>query len=125
MTCRAAVRGFYLYKAAVEQAGGMDALKIVAALSQVSFDGPRGVVKMDRQRHAALTMRLGQVQQDGSIKILQTFERGPRRPVSGSQVRWAHPRSAARSPRKGRRRDRQSRLRAAPPGALPGRGKLC
>ena len=29
---------------------------------------------MDRQRHAALTMRLGQVQQDGSIKILQTFE---------------------------------------------------
>ncbi|MBR8653845.1 substrate-binding protein [Achromobacter sp. Marseille-Q0513] len=66
--------GFYLYKAAVEQAGGMDAQKIVAALSQVSFDGPRGVVKMDRQRHAALTMRLGQVQQDGSIKILQTFE---------------------------------------------------
>ena len=34
--------GFYLYKAAVEQAGGMDAQKIVAALSQVSFDGPRG-----------------------------------------------------------------------------------
>ena len=46
----------------------MDAQKIVAALSQVSFDGPAGVVKMDRQRHAALTMRLGQVQQDGSIR---------------------------------------------------------
>jgi len=65
---------FFLYKAAVEQAGGTDAQKVVAALSQVSFDGPRGMVKMDRQRHAALTMRLGQVQPDHSIKILQTFD---------------------------------------------------
>ena len=64
---------FYLYKAAVEKAGGMDPQKVVQALGEVSFDGPRGPVKMDRQRHAALTMRLGQVQQDGSIKILQTF----------------------------------------------------
>ncbi|MGV2909331.1 substrate-binding protein [Achromobacter sp. AGC25] len=64
---------FYLYKAAVERAGGLDPQKVVQALSEVSFDGPRGPVKMDRQRHAALTMRLGQVQQDGSIKILQTF----------------------------------------------------
>lgn len=65
---------FFLYKAAVEQAGGTDPQKVVAALGQVSFDGPRGVVKMDRQRHAALTMRLGQVQPDHSIKILQTFD---------------------------------------------------
>jgi branched-chain amino acid transport system substrate-binding protein len=66
---------FYLYKAAVEKAGGTDAPKVVQALSAVTFDGPRGPVTMDRQRHAALTMRLGQVQQDGSIKILQTFDK--------------------------------------------------
>ncbi len=65
---------FYLYKAAAEKAGSTDAKEIVEALSQVSYDGPRGVVSMSKQRHAALSMRLGQVQQDGSIKILQTFE---------------------------------------------------
>lgn len=65
---------FFLYKAAVEKAGSLDPQKVVQALSEVSFDGPRGPVKMDRQRHAALTMRLGQVQPDGSIKILQTFD---------------------------------------------------
>ena len=65
---------FFLYKAAVEKAGSTDSQKVVKALSEVSFDGPRGPVKMDRQRHAALTMRLGQVQPDGSIKILQTFD---------------------------------------------------
>jgi len=66
---------FHLYKAAVEKAGGTDALKVVQALSAVTFDGPRGPVTMDRQRHAALTMRLGQVQQDGTIKILRTFDK--------------------------------------------------
>jgi len=64
----------HLYKAAVEKAGSLDSAKVVAALSQVSFDGPRGVVKMDRQRHAALNMHLAQVQADGAIKILRTFE---------------------------------------------------
>jgi len=64
----------HLYKAAVEKVGSLDSAKVVAALSEVSFDGPRGVVKMDRQRHAALNMHLAQVQADGSIKILRTFE---------------------------------------------------
>jgi len=64
----------HLYKAAVEKAGSFDAAKVVAALSEVSFDGPRGVVSMNRQRHAALTMRLAQVQKDGSLKTIKTFE---------------------------------------------------
>ena len=67
---------FYLYKAAVEKAGGTsDPKKVVAALSEVSFDGPRGVVQMNKQRHTAMAMRLGQVQADGSIKVLQTFDK--------------------------------------------------
>lgn len=65
---------FYLYKAAVEQAAGLDRDKVVQALGQVSFTGPRGEVRMNKHRHAPLAMRLGQIQADGSIKILQTFK---------------------------------------------------
>lgn len=64
----------YLYKAAVEKAGAVDADKVIAALGNVSFDGPRGNIKMNKQRHAPLTMYLGQVQKDGSIKLLETFK---------------------------------------------------
>ena len=62
----------YLYKAAVERAGGTAVDGVVKALSEVSFDGPRGRIRMNKQRHAPLTMYLGQVQGDGSVKILQT-----------------------------------------------------
>jgi len=62
----------YLYKAAVERAGGTAADGVVKALPEVSFDGPRGRIQMNAQRHAPLTMYLGQVQADGSVKILQT-----------------------------------------------------
>lgn len=65
--------GVYAYKLAVEKVGSTDPDKIIAALADVSFDGPRGVIKMNKQRHAPLTMYLGQVQKDGSVKILGTF----------------------------------------------------
>ena len=64
----------YLYKAAVEKAGGTNADKVVAALGQVSVDGPRGEIQMNKQRHTPLTMYLGQVQKDGSVKLLETFK---------------------------------------------------
>jgi branched-chain amino acid transport system substrate-binding protein len=63
----------YLYKAAVEKAGSFDAGKVVPALAQVSFAGPRGTVSMDKQHHTPLTMYLGQVQADGSVKVIQSF----------------------------------------------------
>ena len=66
--------GVYLYKAAVEKAGSTDAEKVIAALSTVSFEGPRGNIQMNKQRHAPLTMYLGQVQKDGTIKILESFK---------------------------------------------------
>jgi urea transport system substrate-binding protein len=62
----------YLYKAAVEKARGTAADGVVKALAEVTFDGPRGRIVMNHQRHAPLTMYLGQVQADGSVKILQT-----------------------------------------------------
>lgn len=63
----------YLYKAAVEKAGGTAADKVIPALATVSYEGPRGVVQMNKQRHAPLTMYLGQVQKDGSVKMIATF----------------------------------------------------
>ncbi len=64
----------YLYKAAVEKAGGTDSAKVVEALPTVSFDGPRGTIRMSKQHHAPLTMYLGQVQADGSVKVASTFK---------------------------------------------------
>jgi branched-chain amino acid transport system substrate-binding protein len=66
--------GVYAYKAAVEKAGSTDADKVIKALAEVAFDGPRGTIRMNKQRHAPLTMYLGQVQKDGSVKILETFK---------------------------------------------------
>jgi branched-chain amino acid transport system substrate-binding protein len=63
----------YLYKAAVEKAKTTTAEPVIAALAEVSFDGPRGKVQMNAQRHAPLTMYLGQVQADGSVKIVKSF----------------------------------------------------
>jgi branched-chain amino acid transport system substrate-binding protein len=63
----------YLYKTAIEKAGSADSAKVLAALPTVSFKGPRGVVSMNKQHHAPLTMYLGQVQADGSVKVIQSF----------------------------------------------------
>ena len=66
--------GVYAYKAAVEKVGTTDAEKVIPALAEVAFDGPRGKIQMNTQRHAPLTMYLGQVQKDGSVKLLETFK---------------------------------------------------
>jgi len=66
--------GIYLYKAAVEKAGSFNEAKVLRELGKVSFTGPRGTITMDKQHHAPLTMYLGQVQPDGSVKVIQTFK---------------------------------------------------
>ena len=66
--------GVYLYKAAVEKAKTTKADAVIKALAEVSFDGPRGTIRMNKQHHAPLTMYLGQVQKDGSVKMLDTFK---------------------------------------------------
>lgn len=64
----------YLYKAAVEKAKSVDTAAVVKALPTVSYTGPRGVIQMNKQHHAPLTMYLGQVQKDGSVKVVDTFK---------------------------------------------------
>ncbi|MDY6321761.1 MAG: substrate-binding protein [Succinivibrio sp.] len=67
--------GIYAYKAAVEKAGSTDPKAVIKALGEISVTGPRGTIKMDPvSRHAPLTMYLAQVQDDGSLKVLKTFE---------------------------------------------------
>ena len=65
--------GVYLYKLAVESAGTTDAKAVIDVLDDVAFTGPRGVIRMNKQRHAPLTMYLGQVQPDGSVNVIQSF----------------------------------------------------
>ena len=62
-----------LYAKAVEAAGTTEAGPVLEALEQVSFNGPRGEIQMDEQRHAALTMNLGRVQADGSVEVVERF----------------------------------------------------
>ena len=64
----------YLYKAAIDKVGSTKEGDVLKALAEVSFEGPRGLIKMDKQRHAALTMYLGQVQGDGSVKVVKSFK---------------------------------------------------
>ncbi len=64
----------YLYKAAVEKAKSTDTAAVLAALPTVSFTGPRGTISMSKQHHAPLTMYLGQVQADGSVKVVESFK---------------------------------------------------
>jgi urea transport system substrate-binding protein len=64
----------YLYKAAVEKAGSTESAKVLEALPSVSFTGPRGTIKMDKEHHAPLTMYLGQVQPDGTVKVASAFK---------------------------------------------------
>jgi len=64
----------YLYKAAVEKAGTVDANPVIKALGEVSYTGPRGTVSMNDQRHAPLTMHLGRVEADGSVEIMNIFK---------------------------------------------------
>ena len=64
----------YLYKAAVEKAGSTDTDAVIEALAEVSYDGPRGTISINDQRHAPLTMHLGKVQADGSVEIVEIFE---------------------------------------------------
>lgn len=63
----------YAYKAAVEKAGTTKGKKLLKALGEVPVTGPRGVIKMSDEHHAPLTMYLGQVQADGSVKVIQKF----------------------------------------------------
>ena len=77
----------YAYKAAVEKAGSTNSAAVLKALAEVSVAGPRGTIVMSKQHHAPLSMYLGQVQGDGSVKVIKSFpERRSRRAVPEPEI---------------------------------------
>lgn len=63
----------HLYALAAENAKSVDAAAIIKALPTVEFKGPRGVIKMNKEHHAALPIYLAQIQKDGSSKVIKDF----------------------------------------------------
>src|SRR5690606_26378128 len=63
----------YLYALAVVKAGTTETDAVVKALSEVTFDGPRGPIQMSKQRHAPLTMYLAQVNAQGDTNIIKSY----------------------------------------------------
>ncbi|MEH6566913.1 MAG: substrate-binding protein [Halopseudomonas sp.] len=63
----------YAYAAAVEKAGSTDSAAVIQALGEVTVEGPRGSVIMNKQRHASLNMYLGRVAADGSVQLVESF----------------------------------------------------
>ncbi|KRB27763.1 substrate-binding protein [Mesorhizobium sp. Root172] len=62
----------HLYALAAAKAGTVDTDAVVKALSEVTFDGPRGPIQMSKQRHAPLTMYLAQVNAQGDTTIIKS-----------------------------------------------------
>lgn len=62
------------YAAAVEQAGTTETAAVIEALGDVTVEGPRGAISMSHQRHAPLTMYLGQVTASGEVNVIAAFD---------------------------------------------------
>ena len=70
----AAIRGVYLYKAAVEKAGSHRCRRRSSRRLPRCLRRSARQIQMNKQRHAPLTMYLGQVQADGTVKIVESFK---------------------------------------------------
>jgi urea transport system substrate-binding protein len=72
-------RGIYLWKTAVEKAGTTDLDKVNEAMDSASYDkligGPAKMVP--GTRHCELTLYLGEMQGDGSVKTLKDLGAQP------------------------------------------------
>lgn len=67
--------GVYLWKKAVEAAGSFDVKKVVAELEKgLSFDGPGGTVKTQKNHHLTKNVFIGETKADGQFKILKEYK---------------------------------------------------
>jgi urea transport system substrate-binding protein len=67
--------GVYLWKEAVEKAGSFDVDKVrdVLESGKISFDGPGGLITMQKNHHATKNVYIGETKADGQFKIIKTF----------------------------------------------------
>jgi urea transport system substrate-binding protein len=67
--------GVYLWKKAVEQAKSFDVEKVIAVLeSGITFDGPGGLVKTQKNHHLTKDVYIGETKADGQFKILKEYK---------------------------------------------------
>src|SRR5204863_903560 len=67
--------GVYLWKAAVEKAKSFDVDKVREALqSGITFAGPGGTVKSQKNMHLTKNVFIGETKADGQFKILKEYE---------------------------------------------------
>ncbi|MFI3303942.1 MAG: urea ABC transporter substrate-binding protein [Rikenellaceae bacterium] len=65
----------YLWKAAVEKAKSFEVKDVIAALSNMEFSSPAGVVKMhDSNHHLAKYTYIGEIRRDGQFDIVSKTE---------------------------------------------------
>jgi len=67
--------GVYLWKQAVEKAGSFDVDKVrdVLESGKISFDGPGGLITIQKNHHATKNVYIGDTKADGQFKIVKTF----------------------------------------------------
>jgi urea transport system substrate-binding protein len=68
--------GVYLWKKAVETAGSFDVDKVRAVLEsgKISFEGPGGLITIQKNHHATKNVYIGETKADGQFKIIKTFK---------------------------------------------------
>jgi urea transport system substrate-binding protein len=62
----------HLLALAMEKAGSTEPHAVLKGLSEVTFDGPRGEIRMTGDRHATLPIYIGEGQADGDFKIVKS-----------------------------------------------------
>lgn len=81
----AAYIGVYLWKQAVEKAGGADDLaKVRAAAYGQTLDAPEGLVTMNANHHLSKTVRIGEIEESGQFKVVFATD-APLAPVPWNQ----------------------------------------
>ncbi|MGJ8642963.1 MAG: urea ABC transporter substrate-binding protein [Luteolibacter sp.] len=67
--------GVYLWKAAVEQAGSFEPMKVMAELKKgISFDGPGGTVTSQENHHLTKNVFIGETRANGQFKIIKEYK---------------------------------------------------
>ena len=61
----------HLYALAVNKAGTTETSAVLKALSEVSFDGPKGNIHVTTDRHAAMPIYIARAKADGKYEVVQ------------------------------------------------------
>lgn len=65
--------GVHLLAKAIDAAGSTESDAIIEQLANVSFDGPSGRMQMNKEHHTDMNFYLGEVQADGTTKVVADF----------------------------------------------------